>query len=94
MSKNYTVQLVDTTYGRIVLDQVSASSTSAAETLAAAAPPVSGDNSGAGDYTAGQVIDQAQVLSVSGTDTSGNPIVGPSALPVVPGATVAPSIEL
>lgn len=91
---NYTVQLVDDTYGRIVLDNVAASSSSAAGTAAAAAPPVSGDNSGSGDYTVGQTISQAAILAVSGTDTSGDPIVAPTQLPVVPSTVAVPSIEL
>ena len=79
---NYTVQLNDTLYGRVVLDEVAASSASAAATAAAAAPPVSGPN--ASGYTAGQVVDQKAVLVVTGTDANSNPVASPTSLPAVP----------
>lgn len=65
-------------FGRVVLDEVDASSRSAAISAAVAAPPVSGG----GSYTAGDVVDQSVVLKVSGTDPQGNPIQAPSSLPL------------
>lgn len=91
-NNNYTVQLVDNKYGRIVLDPVSASSASAAGTAAVAAPGVSGDNSGAGAYAAGQTVKQSVHLSVTGTLADGTtPFPGPTALPVIPEVTASPS---
>lgn len=89
---NYTVQLVDLVTRRIVLDNVVSDSAADAATLAAAAPPVSGENSGAGIYTAEQVISQAQILTVTGTDASGDPSVAATALPIVPDLTSQPLV--
>lgn len=76
---NYTVQLVDDFYGRIVLDQVAAPNAAAANALALAAPVVSGPN---GDvYSAGGTVDQETVIGVSGTDAAGDQVFGPDSLP-------------
>lgn len=83
---NYTVQLLDATHGRIVLDQVSSDSAADAATAAVAAPPVSG----AFAATAGNVVDQAAVLKVTGTTVDGFAVPAATSLPVVPAAD-APS---
>lgn len=88
---NFTVQLVDTKYGRIVLDTVVSDNAADAATLALSAPPVSGDNSDTDDYTAGGTLDQAEVLATSGTLTDGStPYVGATSLPVIPETLASP----
>lgn len=93
MSDIYTVQLTNPTTGAIVLDQVSASSASNAVTAAVGNAPVSGidvtdSSSTASDFTAaGEIVDQQLVLTVSGTDVSGNPIVSPTAIPPIQAVT-------
>lgn len=90
---NYTVQLLDTKYGRVLLDNVVASSPSAAATAALAAPPVSGDNSDTDDYTAGGTVDQALILAVSGTLADGTtPYPSPTSLPVNPAPLASPEL--
>jgi hypothetical protein len=78
----YTIQLVDTHFGRIVLDPVYSDSIANAIDLAEDTPPVSGDNS-VGLYSGGGVVDQAQVLKLTGTDTNGDLVVGETQLPTV-----------
>lgn len=78
---NFTVQLVDDLYGRIVLDQVSAPNAAGAHTLALAARVVSGDHGNV--YSAGGTIDQKVAISVTGTDAAGDQVVGPDSLPTV-----------
>lgn len=77
----YTVRLEDQVYGRVVLDEVSSDTPTHAITAAVAAPGV---NAGSGSYSGTQVVDQSVTLGVSGKDTSGNPIVAPTQLPVNP----------
>lgn len=82
----YTVRLKDSLTRRIVLDEVSASSATAAAAAAIAAPPISGP---AATFTAGNVVDQAAVLAISGKDNAGNPSVAPTSLPVIPETTAS-----
>lgn len=77
----FTVRLEDKVYGRVVLTEVNAASATAAAAQAAASPGISGDVS---TFEGGAVVDQAALLSHSGNDVNGNPLVSPTSLPLNP----------
>lgn len=71
MTDTFSVRLEDPVYGRVLLDEVVSDTAANAESAAQASPGVSGPT---GSFVAKQVVSQAEVLAVTGTDADGDPV--------------------
>lgn len=71
MADTISVRLEDPVFGRVLLSEVVADTATQAEAAAEASPGVSGPTS---TFVATQVVSQAAVLAVTGTDADGEPV--------------------